>query len=61
MDTGALEIEVDGQALSVSCTFGQARTTCTPASPLAIGPHTLRATIADFEGNPSAPDEVSSP
>ena len=59
VDTATLAIQVGGNPLSVSCTFTGTTATCTPLSALPEGLASLTATIADFEGNVSAPAALS--
>ncbi|MGH8536925.1 MAG: Ig-like domain-containing protein [Gammaproteobacteria bacterium] len=53
VDTATLAITEQGQPLSVSCTYEADGANCTPTAPLAEGTHSLRAGIADFNGNRS--------
>ena len=59
VDTSTLAIQLGGNALGVSCTFTATTATCTPLSGLPEGLVNLTATIADFEGNVSAPAALS--
>jgi RHS repeat-associated protein len=47
-----------GAALGIACTFGGGAALCTPAAALAAGTHHLSATIADANGDVSAPATV---
>ncbi|MGH8582481.1 MAG: Ig-like domain-containing protein [Gammaproteobacteria bacterium] len=53
VDTATLAITESGQPLSVSCTYGDDRASCTPTAPLVDGVYTLQAEVADFNGNRS--------
>ena len=59
VDTGTLVIQIGGQNLDVSCSFGAGSASCTPTSALPEGNVTLTATIADVAGNVSAPAQVN--
>jgi len=55
VDTGTLEVEIDGVPAVLECQMGASEALCAAADALAPGPVELSATIEDLEGNPSAP------
>lgn len=50
IDTGTVQVLLDGLDVTAGCTVGAAQTTCVPAA-LGAGPHTVAASVADLEGN----------
>ena len=56
IDPASVQIIVDGQDLSLTCTIDAASATC-PVPPLAQGEHVLQATVSDLSGNPAADND----
>ena len=58
VDPSTFKLQADGGNLDFDCDVGLASATCTPATPLPKGVHTLSATIQDVAGNISSPTGV---
>jgi len=58
IDTSSLSLLLDGTPLAATCNFLATGAQCVPDAPMADGPHTVAATVADLSGKVSAPDQV---